>query len=87
VVDPSEYPATTMAAYAVIARIDRVDPHLAGRSPGSTADWTVVEALDSAQAVDLVGQPLETIVAERWAHLREIWAQTTFYLFDAESWR
>jgi hypothetical protein len=76
-----------MAAYAVIARIDRVDPQLAGRRPVTPADWTVVEALDSAQAVDLVGEPLETIVAKRWAHVREIWAQTTFFLFDAESWR
>jgi len=24
---------------------------------------------------------------ERWERLRESWAQTTFYLFDAESWR
>ncbi len=76
-----------MAAYAVIARIDRVDLHLAGRPPVTPADRTVAEALDSAQSVDLVGQPLETIMAERWAHVREIWAQTTFYLFDAESWR
>jgi hypothetical protein len=76
-----------MAAYAVIARIDRVDPHLAGRPPVTRTGWTAVEALDPAQSVDLVGQPLETIVAERWAHVREIWAQTTFYLFDAESWR
>ena len=76
-----------MAAYAVIARIDRVDPHLAGRPPAFREDWTAVEALDPAQAVDLVGQPLGSIVAERWAHIREIWAQTTFYLFDAESWR
>lgn len=75
-----------MAAYAVTARLDRVDPHLAGRPSVTRTDWTV-EALDPAQSVDLVGQPLETIVAERWAHVREIWAQTTFYLFDAESWR
>lgn len=76
-----------MAAYAVIARIDRVDPHLAGRPPASRADWSVVEAVDPAQSVDLVGRPLGSAVAERWAHVREIWAQTTFYLFDAESWR
>jgi hypothetical protein len=76
-----------MAAYAVIARIDRVDPHLARRLPAAPTDWSSFETLDAAQAVDLVGEPLETIVAERWAHVREIWAQTTFYLFDADSWR
>jgi hypothetical protein len=76
-----------MAAYAVIARIDRVDPHLAGRPAVTKQDWTAVDTVDSAQAIDLVGRPLESIVAERWAHVREMWAQTTFYLFDAESWR
>lgn len=76
-----------MAAYAVIARIDRVAPHLAGRPPATPTDWMSVEAPEPAQAVDLVGRPLETSVAERWAHVREIWAQTTFYLFDSESWR
>ena len=75
-----------MAAYAVIARIDRVDPHLAGRPHTTPPHWTV-EAPDPAQSIDLVGRPLETIVAERWAHVREIWAQTTFFLFDPESWR
>ncbi len=76
-----------MAAYAVMARIDRVDPHLAGRAPMLSTDWSEVEMLDSAQEFDLVGRPLEDIVAERWTHIREIWAQTTFYLFDADSWR
>lgn len=76
-----------MAAYAVIARIDRVDPHLAGRPRATPWDWTVAQAPDPAQSIDLVGRSLEAIVAERWAHVREIWAQTTFYLFDSESWR
>jgi hypothetical protein len=76
-----------MTAYAVIARIDRVDPHLARPRLAAPMDWSSVETLESAQAVDIVGEPLETIVAERWAHIREIWAQTTFYLFDADSWR
>lgn len=76
-----------MAAYAVSARIERVDPHFAGRARAAPADWRAVEMLDLAKATDLVGRPLAPDRAERWAHLREIWAQTTFYLFDAESWR
>ena len=76
-----------MAAYAVIARIDRVDPHLAGRPPVTREHWSVVEAIDAAQSVDLVGEPLGAILAERWARVREIWGQTTFFLFDADSWR
>ena len=76
-----------MAAYAVLARIDRVDPQLAGRSWADPPDRTVAEMLELAQAVDLVGRPSSTIVAERLEHIREVWAQTTFYLFDPNSWR
>jgi hypothetical protein len=76
-----------MAGYAVIAWIDRVDPHRAGRPPTSTTDLSAGEALDPAQAFDLIGRPLESIAAERWARVREVWAQTTFFLFDANSWR
>jgi len=75
-----------MAAYAVLARIDRVDPHLAGRAWTAPPDPFVAETLDLAQAVDLVGRPLSTI-AQRFEHIRELWAQTTFFLFDANSWR
>jgi hypothetical protein len=76
-----------MAAYAVIARIDRVDPHFAGRPPTPEADRATVETLELAQAIDLVGQTRSTPLAERLAHVREIWDQTTFFLFDANSWR
>ena len=79
-----------MAAYAVVARIDRVKPHLAGHAPPNGAAWTVPEPMDPPEAIDLVGRPLGPlvpIVAERWTGLREAWSQTTFYLFHAEGWR
>ena len=75
-----------MAAYAVIARIDRVDPHLAGRPRTPDADRVTTDPLELAQAIDLVGQS-PTPLIERLAHVREIWDQTTFYLFDVNSWR
>jgi hypothetical protein len=31
--------------------------------------------------------PLGKRLAGRWQDLREAWSQTTFYLFDPESWR
>jgi hypothetical protein len=37
--------------------------------------------------VELVGRPLEVVIGERWTALRERWSQTTFFLFDADSWR
>jgi len=76
-----------MAAYAVIARIDRVDPHLAGRPAAAAADRAAPETSELAQAIDLVGRPRSTTVTERVAHFREVWHQTTFFLFDANSWR
>lgn len=78
-----------MATYAVIARIDRVDPHLAGwaRVPAPAGDWSVAEPMEPPEAVDLVGRPAAPTLAEHWERIRETWAQTTFFLFDPESWR
>ncbi len=76
-----------MAAYAVVARIDHVKPHLAGHGSLSGPAWTAPEPADPPEAVDLVGGPLIPLAAERWAVLRETWSQTTFYLFNAEGWR
>lgn len=37
--------------------------------------------------VEPFGQPLEDRLAQWIAELRETWSQTTFFLFDPESWR
>ena len=79
-----------MAAYAVIARIERADPHLAGwvgRERADAFDRTVLEALQSAPAPELVDRPHAPGLAERWSDCREAWAQLTFYLLHAEGWR
>lgn len=80
-----------MAAYAVIARIGRVDPHLTVRDlerdldDGDPPDRGL--PIDgSAVAIDL-RDPDPGPIAERVTRLRELWTQTTFYLFDADSWR
>ena len=83
-----------MAAYAVMARIGRVDPHLTvlevardgdpDDDPGGGLRFTVSEdgpALESEQASE------PGAIAERLIRARELWRQTTFYLFDANSWR
>ena len=76
-----------MAAYAVVARIDRVKPHLAGHASPAGTVWPAPEPLEPPEAIELVGRPLVPFVAERWIGLREAWSQTTFYLFHAEGWR
>ncbi|MGZ8514991.1 MAG: hypothetical protein ACXW4H_06475 [Candidatus Limnocylindrales bacterium] len=39
------------------------------------------------ERVELAGRPVGERLAARWDDLRETWSQTTFFLFDAESWR
>lgn len=88
-----EYAAGAMAAYAVIARIGRVDPHLTvhdialdldvdddGPDSGLPSDRAAV-------TVDVVRDPEPGRVTEWLRRARELWAQTTFYVFDANSWR
>ena len=82
-----------MAAYAVMARIGRADPHLTlhdvvvdddGRSPPAGLRAAAPEDLPAVEN-DHASDPGPLL--ERLARLHELWRQTTFYLFDAESWR
>jgi hypothetical protein len=76
-----------MAAYAVSARIERAHPHVARWTGASQPVRPAMDPILEPEAVDLVGRPLAAIVTERWTRIRESWAQTTFFLFDPESWR
>ena len=81
-----------MAAYAVMARIGHVDPHLtmheidvdderrppAGLATDAVSDVAIVVS-------DRASDPGP--FAEKIARMQELWRQTTFYLFDADSWR
>jgi hypothetical protein len=83
-----------MAAYAVMARIGRADPHLTVYDVDRDVDRDIGEMtglpadlVDDVAAVesDLASDPGP--IAERLIRARELWRQTTFYLFDANSWR
>jgi hypothetical protein len=84
-----------MSGYAANARLQGGSPRFVaagGSRSGETFGGRRVAALprseiDERILVELVGQPLGERLASRWADLREAWAQTTFYLFDPESWR
>jgi hypothetical protein len=83
-----------MAAYAVMARIGRVDPHLAlhdvKRDAGRDeppAGLSTSDANDDAAAIEIDRASEPGPLAERLTRLHELWRQTTFYLFDADSWR
>lgn len=79
-----------MAAYAVIARIGRVEPHLTLRDLDfgeDEADLGDRMSDDTTVTVADVGAPDAGRFTERLIRLRELWAQTTFYLSDPEGWR
>ena len=61
-----------------------------GAAPGATARRAIrpcPRVLPTLIPVDLVGRPIEVVIGERWTAIRERWSQTTFFLFDADSWR
>jgi len=75
-----------MTAQAPPVRVERVQ----ARRPSSRgqANERSAAIVDEAPVlIDLVGGPDDSILGARWARLRETWAQMTFYLFDADSWR
>jgi hypothetical protein len=83
-----------MAAYAVIARIGRVDPHLTlrdlevdldGDASGPDRD---MPADSPTIVVDRIeGSGLGERLGDHLGRLGEAFGQMTFYLFDPESWR
>jgi hypothetical protein len=77
-----------MAGYAVTARVAR--PRMRAGALVATATSLPPQgaaATSDLEAEDLVGRPLDVAWRERWDDIRRLWAQTTFYLFDPESWR
>ena len=84
-----------MAGYAASSRLQGAVPRFVGASPGNR-DGSALCACDPlpagveppvADQVELVGRPLEEAVRDWLASIGESWSQTTFYLFDPESWR
>ena len=83
-----------MAAYAVMARIGRVDPHLTVLQVTRDDDLDDDDSRGLRLMVDDDAPALESerasepgAIVERLIRARELWRQTTFYLFDANSWR
>ena len=82
-----------MAAYAVIARIGRSDPHLTVRDldddlerdpPGDDRGTPV----DAPSIVERPNEPsVADLIADQLFWMRASFRQLTFYLFDPESWR
>ncbi|MEO5883989.1 MAG: hypothetical protein ABIQ58_00525 [Candidatus Limnocylindrales bacterium] len=75
-----------MAGYVVSCRVDTVAPRPRRMRPSAPPPSSADTPIELA-TVDLVGRPLDDILADRWDAFREIWARTTFFLFDGDSWR
>lgn len=83
----TQYAAHDMVGYAVTSRIPAAAPRARwGRAPG-TAAAPCPGATMEMTPTELIGRPLEQVLAERMAALRTRFAQTTFFLFDPNSWR
>ena len=78
-----------MSGYAVLEPVRR---HPAGESIWRGSDREARVAPSTVEVapptpIDLVGRSVEERIAERLGRIRATWSQTTFFLFDAESWR
>jgi hypothetical protein len=81
-----------MAGYAIQARIDGVRPRLTaldGQAWDEPAPgWTSMEVTPlPPDAPILAERGAEATRTDRFDRLREVWQQTTFFLFSADSWR
>jgi hypothetical protein len=88
-----------MSASVAPVRIERVRPHRPMRhrdhvAPSAVQPVAVGSTHDTVDLLDLVDtaatSPLVVrwhAIRDRWARAREVWRQTTFYLFDGDSWR
>jgi hypothetical protein len=93
--------AVGMTGYVATGRITQAHPRFVGSGPGSSAGSgpgsgrTAADVIPAPSFADpdpdgaTVGRsrPLDQRLVERWAQLRDAWAQCTFFLFDPNSWR
>jgi hypothetical protein len=75
-----------MSGYAVLEPVRRRPPREPSWRGFEHVSPTFVEAAPPTP-IDLVGQSLEDRIAARIDRIRATWSQTTFFLFDADSWR
>ena len=73
-----------MDAYATFTKVERVRPRRV--TPRGRDVWEFDPAPDGG-AIDPDATAVDLVLGERIARLRELWSQTTFYLFDGEGWR
>jgi hypothetical protein len=78
-----------MSGYAASARILSASPRVMRHD---AVEWIVDWAVSDSDAVvvdagRIVHATRTITLAERWERFRDRWAQLTFFVTDAESWR
>ena len=77
-----------MAAYVATERIIQARPRFVGTDLGRSGRDAVTEGAGWVAPSEVVDtRPLDERLQDALAELREVWAQTTFFLFDPNSWR
>ena len=83
-----------MPGYSASARLQGGSPRfVAGgesvsrKTAGVGAVTAMLRDLEDRGWIDPAGRPFGERLADRWIDLREAWSQTTFFLFNPESWR
>ena len=77
-----------MAGYVATERITRSRPRFVGTGVGAATREAWPEAaawLRERHPID--PRPLDRRIEDAWSEFREAWSQTTFFLFDPNSWR
>jgi hypothetical protein len=73
-----------MDGYATFTKVGNVRLR---RASGRERDAWQLETAPGDAPIDPEAVPLDLLVGERIERMREVWRQTTFFLFDAEGWR
>lgn len=85
-----------MAGYVASARLQGGVPRFVGG--GAVATWSTdgrhaggANGTDdpalAADHVELVGRPVDEVIADWLESVGDSWSQLTFFLFDPDSWR
>lgn len=76
-----------MSGYAATARVERRDVRLGETVVRTFGAPRTPASPPPADAATIASGERRTTVGERWDDLVRAWQQTTFYLFDSQSWR
>jgi len=84
-----------VAGYVASARLHGGVPRFVGGGAAAawSADaqtastWASDDPALAADHIELVGRPLDEVMADWLASIGESWSQLTFFLFDPDSWR